>query len=378
MSKAFFEIAEAPVFCNALHSTREAALKTRTGRIALAFDEASGVIVNEAFEPEKAAYSDAYENSLHVSPTFDAWARDLAGGLVERWGLQGGTVVDVGCGGGEFLALLRQAGAGRCVGFEPGRSRAQAQRASEASGAEVRSAAFPDGGDLKPRLLTCRHVLEHIAKPTEFLRAMRGGLEAGAGVYIEVPSADYMLREAAVWDVLYEHCNYFTGESLPALMRQTGFERVEARESFGGQYLLVEARAGRENGGAALAVDDAARRRAARFGNVYAVKVSAWRDRLRALAREGGKACVWGAGTKGVMFLCAMREAEALDAVAFAIDLNPKKHGRFTPLTGVETAAPERLAQTRVDLILAMNPLYRAEIESAARRLGCQAMVEVV
>lgn len=383
MSATDFVIERAPVFCNALYDARDAALAAPTGRIALGIDDETGVIINTDFDESKAAYSDAYENSLHASPTFDSWARGLAGDLASRWTLADKTVVDVGCGGGEFLALLKQAGAGRCVGFEPGRSEEAASGASARTGVEVRASAFPAGaGDLDVGFVTCRHVIEHIAQPMVFLQAIRASLHDGTGVYFEAPSGEYMLNSGAVWDVLYEHCNYFTQDSLSRLLERAGFRVVRRELLFGDQYVAVEAVAdvfgpSKQDANDTAELEDvrAALRRLAQKRNE---KVATWRDRLRSFHTEGKTVCIWGAGTKGVMFLCAMREAGAAGAVRFAVDLNTKKHGKYTPVAGVEVTPVARLKSAPVDLIVAMNPMYRGEIALAAQEAGCKAPVEVV
>jgi len=374
VSGAQLRIERAPALCNALAPTRAAALAAPTGRIELVVDGRWGALVNAAFDPALAAYSDAYENSLHVSPTFDAWARGLARTLAERWRDNLRCVVDVGCGGGEFLQLLREAGAGRCVGFEPGRSARLAREASQKTGVEVRSAPFPDGaGDLRPTFVTCRHVLEHIAEPLSFLRAIRSALAPGAGLYLEVPSAAHLLEASAVWDVLYEHCWHFTERALRRLCSEAGFRVLRSGGGFGGQYLQIEAVADEAQPAPAPEAQERAALEAQldALAQAHGALVRRWRSDLAQLAAKRARICVWGAGTKGVMFLCAMaEEPEAAKAIDCAVDLNPKKQGRFVPRAGVEVVAPEALAQREVGLAVVMNPLYVQEVRRRAAALG--------
>jgi hypothetical protein len=81
---------------------------------------------------------------------------------------------------------------------------------------------------------------------------------------------------------------------------------------------------------------------------------------------------IWGAGSKGVAFLSMLGLA---DEVAFAVDVNPAKHGMFMPGTGHEIVAPERLTEIRPGVVIVMNPVYADEIKQDLSRLGLDANV---
>ena len=62
-----------------------------------------------------------------------------------------------------------------------------------------------------------------------------------AAVYFEVPNVLFTLRQNGVWDIIYEHRSYFGPQSLHRLFTSAGFHVRDVRESFGGQYLSLEA-----------------------------------------------------------------------------------------------------------------------------------------
>jgi hypothetical protein len=97
-----------------------------------------------------------------------------------------------------------------------------------------------------------------------------------------------------------------------------------------------------------------------RFAGEFAAKRKAWRDRLE---QHNGKAIVWSAGTKGVMFLNLLRD----DAVSCAVDLNPRKQSKFVPGTGQPIVGPDAVRDIAPDLVIVMNPLYEVEIREALR-----------
>jgi hypothetical protein len=342
-----------------LWETREEALAAPRGDIRLAFCEACGMLRNLAFDPGLVRYSPGYENSLHFSPLFARFAEELARRLIERYDLHGKRVVDVGCGRGDFLTLLCDGTGNRGVGYDP-------SYPGDANGANpsfVRDLYAGQPADF----LCCRHVIEHVEAPAELLTT----LTPGAIVYFEMPDGAYMLRQAAIWDLIYEHPNYFTAPALRQLFESAGYGVLDVGSSFGGQYLYIEA----ARGAPSRAVDGSGADLAAHvssFEEAHRDKLDTWTRRLAALLGQRRTVAVWGAGSKGVSFLNTLASGHAVHRV---IDVNPRKHGRYVPGTGHEVTAPESLRGSGVDVILGMNALYESEIRSAVADLGVAAEV---
>ncbi|MFA9565355.1 MAG: SAM-dependent methyltransferase, partial [Acidimicrobiales bacterium] len=84
---------------------------------------------------------------------------------------------------------------------------------------------------------------------------------------------------------------------------------------------------------------------------------------------------IWGSGSKGVSFLNNLgSEAH----IGHAVDINPYKHGKFMAGTGQEIVAPEYLTAYQPQLVVAMNPIYVAEIQADLDRLGVAAELTAV
>ena len=86
-----------------------------------------------------------------------------------------------------------------------------------------------------------------------------------------------------------------------------------------------------------------------------------------------GSVAVWGAGSKGVTFANLVGG----DSIGCAVDVNPRKHGRFVPGTGHRVISPAELAERQPAAIVVMNPLYTSEITASARARGVAAEVLV-
>ena len=212
-------------------------------------------------DPALVEYVPGYENSLHGSPTFQEWATALAAGLVGRHDLEGGRAVEIGGGRGEFMDLLVDAGLSEGLVMDPS---APDDAVRNVDGVTIERRLFEqsdvDDGAHPTRLLLTRHVLEHLADPSAFVGMLGSAASTvDAGVYIEVPNGLWTIRDLGIWDIIYEHCSYFTPGALGAAMTRAGARDVAVEETFGGQFLSAEARSfGAPTGAAATASDDEA------------------------------------------------------------------------------------------------------------------------
>lgn len=372
----FLEIAAAPVHCNVLLATRAEARHAPTAPIHLSHCPECGLIYNRAFDERRTRYEATYENSLHFSAEFRRYASELAELLINRYGIHSKHVIDVGCGDGQFLAELCERGSNQGLGFDPGHN---PHHVAEPKAGTLTVVCEPYGrqhADQTVDLLTCRHVLEHIGDPQRFLADLRRilAVHPQAIVYFEVPNALYTLRDLGIWDILYEHCSYFTAGSLTRLFERAGFQVVETREAYGGQFLGIEARleAGVDRGTVSrAATEKATTTLVARFANQYRQKCDAW---LSKLAKIGGdRVVVWGAGTKGVMFLNTLNvELQAVDVV---VDVNPRKTGLYVPRTAQRVIAPADLDGDSATTVILMNSIYREEVCRMLGQMGIEAEV---
>ena len=241
---AFLDLGEVPVFCNVQWATRKEALAAATGPLSLSACLDCGHVFNHAFDATRLAYAPGYENSQHASSVFRSYAERLVDRLIDRYGIRDRAVVDIGCGRGDLLAMLCERGGNHGFGFDPsyaGTTAAEGERQftiqREYFGPEHAAA-------IRPSLVSCRHVLEHVEDPVAFLRTLRTTIEAcgDAVLYLEVPSGEELLSSLGLWDYLYEHVSYFSAQSLEAVLNAAGFEVLAMRRDFGGQFLCADAR----------------------------------------------------------------------------------------------------------------------------------------
>lgn len=367
----FYEVASVPVHSNELHDSREAALARPAGELRLAFCRTCGFIQNDAYDPALHDYSESYEDTQGESARFDEFASELVTGLIEDHGLSGKRVLELGCGRGDFLLRLVEAGMAGGVGIDPAFVESDASRRLGERARFVADFYSDRYAELDGDLVFCRHTLEHIPDVRSFVGLLRENLgDRRPAVYFEVPDTERILRERAFWDLYYEHCSYFTPGSLERLFRDCGFEVLRLRKAYGAQYLLLEALPGSDSslaseaGDAELAEMD---RLVAAFGDEVSTTIAAWRARLDAWKASRDQVVLWGAGSKAVGFLTALG---VRDEVRCVVDINPAKQGTFQAGTGHPIVAPDQLREVRPDRVVIMNPIYEAEIRRALDALG--------
>lgn len=347
--------------------SREEALSAPRSRVTLAFCPRCHHVFEATFDPALLSYDERYENSLLFSPRFREYTDALARNLAGRFDLAGGRIVEIGCGSGEFLGLVCRLSGAEGLGFDPSYAPGTADLPE---GVTIVSEPFgPATGLLDADLVIARHVLEHIPEPVAFLGTVRDAMPEGRGrVMLEVPDARFTTRDLAIWDIIYEHCSYFTTDSLSAALRLAGFRPEAVSPAFHGQFLTAAAVGDRGRGsevGPVPEAGDALEEEMATFADRYRTKLTRWRKRVRELG-DRRRVVTWGTGSKGVTFLNAM----GAGGPAAAVDINPRKRGKFVPGTGQEILAPEALPAFRPDAVILMNAVYRDEVGERMRALG--------
>ncbi|MBY6155176.1 methyltransferase domain-containing protein [Vannielia litorea] len=361
-----FALGNVPIICNQLWPDADAARAAPAGDVTLVICPACAFVWNADFDPAKMHYAPGYENALHFSPRFQAFAEELASGLVSRFDLAGKHVIEIGCGDGHFLDLMAQHGAATATGFDPSMEGKETPFTAR-EGVEIVPEYFRSDQLERPfDAILCRHVLEHLDTPLALMQDIRRAIgPRDVPIYFEVPNAGWMLETVSMWDVIYEHVGYWTAASITTLMRRADFVPTSVQAGYGDQFLMVEARSAEPDPAyldpGAAQVQETARA----FGQAANTELETWRSRLSKL---DGKAVIWGAGSKGITFANALGPKAAAPLAAL-VDLNPRKHGLTAPGIALPVIAPETLTTLAPDLVLISNALYEAEISAQVRAM---------
>jgi len=179
------------------------------------------------------SYRDVYEgNSVLLdkqlaNPTYDFRARRLTRHS------KGRRFLDVGCGDGNFLAVLRSHGwdvTGREV------SETAAKAARERHGIDVEIISFEDVGSIPTGCwdaVGLYHVLEHMYEPRAALKQIHEALPVGGVLHVQVPnrrSLDGRLCRHLWWGICCPlHVLFYEPRHLRQLLSEEGFGVVSVQ-----------------------------------------------------------------------------------------------------------------------------------------------------
>ncbi len=367
-----YRVDDIPVHSCLLMGSRQEATGYGRGKLRLGFCQGCGFLFNTAFDESVHEYSQRYEETQGFSPTFNAFAKSLAQRLVDQYDLRGKSVLEIGCGKGEFLVLLCELG--QCEGIGIDRSYVPWRTAEEQSQRVrfIQDFYGPKYAHLQAQFICCRHTFEHVAATQQFVADLREtiGDRMETLVFFEVPDTYRILREGAFWDIYYEHCSYFTLGSHARLFRQCGFDVIELALDYADQYIIQTARPANGPTPPSLAAEkdlDAVREAVRQFPKIVAERIDHWRSLVSDFADRGKRVVLWGSGSKGVSFLTTLQLGRAVE---YVVDINHYKHGRFMPGSGQMIVPPAFMAEYKPDLVIAMNPIYVDEIRAELDRLG--------
>jgi SAM-dependent methyltransferase len=352
--------------------TREIALNYPKGDIELGFCQVCGFISNVAFDSGVHEYSSDYEETQSFSPTFRDFHRRLAEQLIERYNLRNKSVIEIGCGKGEFLTLLCELGEIRGTGFDPA-------YISDRIGSEFRNRVTfikdfysEKYANYQADFLCCKMTLEHIQPSADFIRTVRRAISDRLDtiVFFQVPDVVRILQEVAFWDIYYEHCSYFSAGSLARLFRASGFDVIDLWKDYGDQYLMIEARPSVGHAIAPLDQEDDLEEledQVKFFGKSYRHKLDSWKREIQEIKQKGQRVAIWGGGSKAVTFLTGLN---IQNEIRFVVDIDPYKHGSYIAGTGQEIVAPNFLREYQPDVVIVMNRIYSAEIRHDLDQMG--------
>jgi hypothetical protein len=363
----FHELVNIPAHIGILWNSRSEALNCPKGNIKLAFCHDCGLIWNLEFDEQLMLYSGPYDNSLHFSPTYQDYAKSVANQLIKKYRIFDKTIIEIGSGRGDFLSLLCHEGNNTGIGFDP---------SFDGNPIDDRITLIKDYYtekyiNYKGDLVCSRYVLEHISKPMDFMKLVRGviGQNNKTILFFEVPNVSLILKNLSVWDIIYEHCSYFGLTSLENVFNRAEFDSLAVYETYENQFVCIEASP--TNGTGSSLIEDFKYLQELstyvnRFSHYYTDIILEWKDKFNKFKVDGKSTVIWGAGAKGVSFLNML---DLKDEIQYVVDINPRKKRHFIPGTGHEIVSPDELSQYKPDNIIIMNPIYKNEIEEKLSEL---------
>jgi 2-polyprenyl-3-methyl-5-hydroxy-6-metoxy-1,4-benzoquinol methylase len=269
--------------------------------------------------------------------------------FVRKFKLKGKKVIEPGCGRGEYLSLMKQAGAD-AYGIEYADD---AVRECCNSGLNV-TKGFMDSRDLVLNGMPfdaffIMNFLEHLPDPNAALSGICNNLTVDGIGLVEVPNFDMILNRSLFSEFIGDHLFYFTRDTLATALQLNGFEVLSCDEIWH-DYILSAVVIKRE------------KTDMSRFHQHQSGLKAAIADYIGQFG--AGQTAIWGAGHQA---LAVMALAGLEGKIKYVIDSAPFKQGRYTPATHIPIVAPETLDSDPADAIIVIAAAYSDEVARIIR-----------
>lgn len=283
------------------------------------------------------------------SPEMRSFRFEQLKAWLDQYALRGKHLLEIGCGKGEYLELLVQAGA-QASGIEYAPASVahcqklglNALRGFLARPAQRLPTSPFDG-------FVCFNFMEHWPKPIASLNAIAHNIVPGGIGLIEVPNFDMILKEGQYSEFISDHLSYFTLDTLKFTLRLAGFEVLDAAPVWHDYILSATVR----------------KRQPTDFSSIK-VQQEKINQELRAFINSfpARSVAVWGAGHQA---LAALALGELGRDIRYVVDSAPFKQNRYTPATHLPIVPPTRLTDDPPSAIIIMAASYSDEVARQIR-----------
>ena len=284
--------------------------------------------------------------ATRVSPEMRAFRVRQFRDWIARYHLEGKRIIEIGCGGGEFLSMMEEAGAD-VQGIEYSETLV---RQAAAEGLRVHQQFLEEGAEEIPGApydaFYILSFLEHNPDPCAYLRRIARNLTDDAVGIVEVPDVDMVLREHLYSEFIQDHLLYFTEDTLRRTLEHCGFDVLACSSIWHGYVLSAEVRKRRApDVSGFLAQQDRVTKSVDAF--------------LSEMEGRGLRTAVWGAGHAALADLSLLGMAGRIDVVLDSADF---KQNKLTPATHISIVAPSVLREGKIGAVLVMAGSYSSEI----------------
>lgn len=293
-------------------------------------------------------FYDEYIMTVSHSELMNNFQLEQAEYFVSKYNLRDATIIELGCGDGNFLSHLKTF-AHRSIGLEPSNSfrKLAVEKGHKVLSEYVTAEKSLDGAPYDAFIT--REVLEHVPYPNDFLKAIRKSLAPNAIGLVEVPCLEKAIKYNRFYDFFADHLNYFTLSTLRFALEKNGFRVLELMHGMNEEFNIAIVQNTGEN----------------EFGKLQQSVEEVCGSINTEIKNTKGKVAVYGSGAKGLTVLANAGITEK--EVAFVMDADPHKQGLFTQVSHLPVVSPDILRSQQPDLIIITAMAYKDEIIDTLR-----------
>lgn len=320
--------------------------------------------------------------------------------LIETYKLEGKKFIEIGCGRGEFINVLREfpvevygmehkedliaiaRESGLCVWRE------FPETADQTFAGDPESAGSQGPYDV----FLSFNFLEHQPHPDVMLRAIYNNLKDDGMGLVTVPALEYIVEKGSYYELIRDHIAYYSFDTLRALLENNGFQVLEEEMINRDTISMIVRKKSADEMAKASGVTGAI----VSEGKAWACSTPLTDDTdytsvsgdekaqivdalvkghrlttgevdglIRDLESQNKTLALWGASHQGFT-LAATTPIHGY--AKYMIDSAPFKQGRFAPSSHLPIVSPEHFFEEPVDVIMIVAPGYSDEIAGVIRK----------
>lgn len=288
--------------------------------------------------------------SVKISSEMSRFRLKQFNDFIKRYTLKKKKVVEIGCGGGEYLSLMKQTGA-KAYGIEYSKNsvdHCQKNGLKVSPGFIDREYFQLDGAPFDAFFMI--NFLEHLPDPNSTLTGIYNNLSDDAVGLVEVPNFDMILRKNLFFEFITDHLLYFTHETLKTILTLNGFEILNTKMIWYDYIISAQVK----------------KRKKLNFLNLINQQTKIYKEINRYLTHFKNKqVAIWGAGHQA---LTIMALAKLGNKIKYVVDSAPFKQDKFTPVSNIPIVAPSKLNSDPPEAIIIIGGGYSDEIKKIIRK----------
>lgn len=277
-------------------------------------------------------------------------------------------IIDIGCGGGELLLDLKEAGYNKLCGLDPSEKSISVLKER---GFKAITANLFDPIDISYDVVISTAVIEHIYDLNMYVNKLKSYTKAGGYVLLNAPAVEGFPIAMTPFanNFNQEHINYFSSVSLDNLMSKYGFSRCNADPYFADGYeknqLISIYRNDNTNG--EIIRDEISAHAIFEYLEKYKEEKKHQEEKLRNIMENEERIVIFGTGSFTMQLLKEYPNLKEM--VLFFVDNNTNKQGSI--LCGKEIKSVEAVKHILPEILILICSMRNSrDIEEQLRKMS--------